>query len=63
MSTIREFETAAQAKLEPEALYLDLDSAVRLSLAISMKRIADVLNYDPSVPENLFDVIRGIRDR
>jgi len=38
------------------------DAAI-MSLAISMKRIADALSYDPSVPENLFDVIRGMRDR
>jgi hypothetical protein len=51
------------AALEPEVDGMPQQLAVQVSLAISMKRIADAISYDSKVSENLFDVIRGIRDR
>lgn len=36
------------------------DSIALVSIAISLKRIADQLNYQPDGDENLFDCIREI---
>lgn len=59
--------------MEPEALknvkgmhqdnsLFTIQSAAVVSIAISLKRIADALSYQPG-PDNLYDIVRGIRDK
>lgn len=53
-------------KLEPgselHAENGDVQTHALVSIAFSLKRIADALNYQPG-PENLFDLIREIRSK
>lgn len=47
----------------PEGTMVDLKpkEVALVSIAISLKRIADALTYQESAPENLFDHIRATR--
>jgi hypothetical protein len=47
MTTTVEYEAAVQKMLEPDAVHMRIDAGALVSIAISMKRIADVL-ADPS---------------
>lgn len=50
-------------EIEPEGYKLTdtTEKEALLSIAISLKRIADALNYAPGQPENLYDIINDIR--
>lgn len=55
--------TKNRADLEPSASEIvgTVDSAALLSLAISMKRIADAMTYQPTGGENLYDMLNAVR--
>lgn len=48
-------------KLHDGTSYSGIQTASVVSIAISLKRIADALTYQESAPENLFDHIRAAR--
>jgi hypothetical protein len=47
--------------LEPEVKGMPMQMATEISLAISMKRIADAITYQPVGGENVYDMLNSIR--
>jgi hypothetical protein len=47
--------------LEPEVLEAYLTDAANLSLAISLKRIADALTWQPDGVDNLYDFLQRLQ--